>query len=100
MDSSIRYLPLASAGLIAVLAPAGAAGKSFFSVAENYTIRYYPRFMTYFQQSIGALNQIVAAALRPNWLPVPHGPFGLLLRTYGPTGNTSPGANIPPKIRP
>ena len=46
---------LVSAGLVAVLAPVGAAAgthqaapaaKSFFSVAENYTIRYYPRFMT------------------------------------------------------
>jgi len=59
---------LAGVGLIAVLAPAGAAAsarqrapsaKGFSSVAENYTIRYYPRFMTYFQQSVGALNQIV-----------------------------------------
>src|SRR5262249_5962734 len=58
---------LASAGLVAVLAPAGAtasprqpapAAKSFFSVAENYTIRYYPRFMTYVQQSLGGFNQL------------------------------------------
>src|SRR5215469_1407196 len=59
---------LVSAGLVAVLAPAGAAAagtrqaaptaKSFFSVAENYTIRYYPRFMTYVQQSLGGVNRI------------------------------------------
>lgn len=58
---------LASAGLIAALAPPGAAAsarqaaptaKPFFSVAENYTIRYYPRFLTYFQQSLGGFNQL------------------------------------------
>jgi hypothetical protein len=58
---------LASAGLVAVLAPAGAAAsarpaapaaKPYFSVAENYTIRYYPRFMTYFQQSLSGVNRI------------------------------------------
>ena len=37
--------------------------------------------------------------LMPNWLPVPRGPFSLVLRVYGPEGNTSPGsAYIPPKI--
>jgi len=37
----------------------------------------------------------------PNWLPIPRGPFDLLLRVYGPDGNTSPGAKyIPPKIQP
>ena len=58
---------LASAGLVAVLAPASAAAsarqaaptaKTYFSVAENYTIRYYPRFMTYVQQSLGGVNRI------------------------------------------
>jgi hypothetical protein len=35
----------------------------------------------------------------PYWLPVPRGPFSLVLRVYGPKGNTSPGsAYIPPKI--
>ena len=41
-----------------------------------------------------------APALMPYWLPVPRGPFSLVLRVYGPEGNTSPGsAYIPPKIR-
>ena len=47
------------------------------------------------------------AAHMANWLPVPRGPFLLILRTYGPTGNTTPPAPgnnnpdeayIPPKI--
>ena len=58
---------VASVGLVAALAPAGAAAsarpaaptaKPYFSVAQNYTIRYYPRFMTYFQQSIGGFNRL------------------------------------------
>src|SRR5215472_18839993 len=58
---------LAGAGLVAALAPAGAAASArqaaptarpFLSVAENYTIRYYPRFMTYFQQSLGGFNRL------------------------------------------
>jgi len=58
---------LAGAGLVAALAPAGAAASArqappterpFFSVAENYTIRYYPRFMTYVQQSLGGFNRL------------------------------------------
>jgi hypothetical protein len=58
---------LAGAGLVAALAPTGAAASArqaapaarpFFSVAENYTIRYYPRFMTYFQQGLGGFNRL------------------------------------------
>jgi hypothetical protein len=61
---------LASAGLAAALAPAGAVAstrqaaspKSFFSTAENYTIRYYPRFLTYVQQSLGGFNRLAGPA--------------------------------------
>ena len=41
-----------------------------------------------------------AAALRPNWLPVPRGAFDVLLRVYGPTGNTATGHYVPPPIQP
>jgi hypothetical protein len=41
-----------------------------------------------------------AAALRPNWLPVTRGPFDVMLRVYGPTGNTATGHYVPPPIRP
>jgi hypothetical protein len=37
-------------------------------------------------------------APRANWLPVPKGPFSVLLRVYGPTGNTS-GTYHPPPIK-
>ncbi|HZE15836.1 MAG TPA: DUF1214 domain-containing protein, partial [Mycobacterium sp.] len=40
-------------------------------------------------------------APKANWLPVPNGPYSLLLRIYGPEGNTAPGAHYaPPEIRP
>ena len=39
------------------------------------------------------------AGHRDKWLPVPRGPFALVLRVFGPTGNTSPGSKYtPPKI--
>jgi hypothetical protein len=40
------------------------------------------------------------APLMANWLPTPDGPFSLLLRVYGPEGNTSPGTYTPPPIKP
>jgi hypothetical protein len=33
-----------------------------------------------------------------NWLPVPKGPFSLLLRVYGPTGNTASDTYAPPQV--
>jgi hypothetical protein len=38
------------------------------------------------------------SALMPNWLPVPQGPFSVLLRIYGPEGNTSSSSYAPPGI--
>ncbi len=39
--------------------------------------------------------------LQANWLPTPNGPYALLLRVYGPTGNTTPGNHyVPPEIEP
>ena len=38
--------------------------------------------------------------LMANWLPTPNGPFSLLLRVYGPEGNTTPGTYTPPPIKP
>lgn len=37
---------------------------------------------------------------RANWLPIPRGSFSLLLRVYGPTGNTATGHYTPPAVRP
>ena len=54
-------VPLASASPL----PAGAdaaSSSSTFSTAFNYAIRFYPRFMTYFQQKIAGLNRISGPA--------------------------------------
>ena len=47
-------------------------------------------------------NRPRIASRRPNWLPVPQdGPFSIVLRVYGPTGNTAAGTTyIPPEIKP
>jgi hypothetical protein len=48
-----------------MLAPVGAADSPgpavnhYYSVAQNYTIRYYPRFLTYVQQRLAGYNRLV-----------------------------------------
>ena len=74
------------------------------NAARKYEVaRFTPGLVTNQDGSITIYIQTTPppAALRPNWLPIPRGPFDLLLRVYGPDGNTSPGAKyIPPKIQP
>ena len=41
-----------------------------------------------------------ANAPTANWLPVPRGPFSVILRAYGPTGNTASPTYRPPSITP
>jgi hypothetical protein len=47
-------------------------------------------------------NRPVIPSRRPNWVRVPpDGPFSIVLRVYGPEGNTAPGTlYIPAEIRP
>ena len=33
-----------------------------------------------------------------NWLPVPSGPFNVMLRVYGPQGTALDGTYVPPQI--
>jgi hypothetical protein len=53
----------------------------------------------------GSLS-IYMAASKPagvpeaNWLPVPAGPFNVVLRVYGPKGRAAKGAYVPPPIQP
>jgi hypothetical protein len=74
------------------------------NAARKYEVaKFTPGLVTNPNGSITIYLQAAppSAALRPNWLPVPRGPFDVLLRVYGPEGNTSPGAKyVPPKIQP
>lgn len=69
--------------------------------ARKYAVASYtPRLKT---KRDGSVTIYIApkrppGAPRANWLPVPKGPFSLLLRVYGPTGNTS-GTYLPPPIK-
>ncbi|HZE16978.1 MAG TPA: DUF1214 domain-containing protein [Mycobacterium sp.] len=65
--------------------------------------RYTPGLVTNRDGSITIYIQHTRPVFAPkaNWLPVPDGPYSLLLRIYGPEGNTAPGAHyLPPEIRP
>ncbi len=35
-----------------------------------------------------------------NWLPVPYGPFNVMLRDYGPEGSVLDGTYLPPPVVP
>lgn len=37
-------------------------------------------------------------APQANWLPIPNGPFNVMLRVYGPEGSAADGTYLPPKI--
>ena len=51
-------LPATIAGAAAARQAAAPARSPYYSVARDYTIRYYPRFMTAFQQSLAGANRI------------------------------------------
>jgi hypothetical protein len=34
-----------------------------------------------------------------NWLPIPDGPFNIMLRNYGPTGSAANGSYLPPAVQ-
>jgi hypothetical protein len=71
------------------------------NAARKYVVaRYSPALQT---NSDGSITIYIAPRQPPgtpraNWLPVPRGPFPLLLRVYGPEGNIS-GTYLPPPIK-
>jgi hypothetical protein len=73
------------------------------NLARRYVVAgYTPGLVTNPNGSITIYIQATppARGVMANWLPVPRGPFCLVLRVYGPEGNTSPGANyVPPKVQ-
>jgi hypothetical protein len=73
------------------------------NAARKYEVaRFTPSLVTNPDGSITIYIQGTPppATLRPNWLPVLRGPFDVMLRVYGPTGNTATGHYVPPPIRP
>ena len=74
------------------------------TLVPNAARKYLVASYTNLQKNSNGSITLYIQAKRPaghtaNWLPVPRGSFALVLRVYGPTGNTSPGSKyIPPKI--
>jgi hypothetical protein len=71
------------------------------SASKYLVASYTPGLRTNTDGSITIYIQATppASRLMANWLPVPRGPFSLVLRVYGPEGNTSPGNKyVPPRI--
>ena len=48
--------------------------------------------------SIYMATQLPAGVPAPNWLPIPPGPFNVMLRDYGPLGSVLDGTYVPPGI--
>ncbi|APR81011.1 putative exported protein [Minicystis rosea] len=69
--------------------------------ADKYVVASYtPGLVTASDGSITIYVQADAPTTvgNANWLPVPKGPFSLLLRIYGPEGSAADGSYVPPKI--
>ena len=62
-------LPGTIAGAAGARQAAAPARSPYYSVARDYTVRYYPRFMTAFQQSLAGANRIAG----PNRVGPPYG---------------------------
>ena len=48
--------------------------------------------------SIYMARQLPQGVNAANWLPIPPGPFNVMLRDYGPLGNVLDGTYVPPRI--
>jgi hypothetical protein len=48
--------------------------------------------------SIHMARQLPAGVPAANWLPIPPGPFNMMLRVYGPAGDVAKGIYVPPAI--
>ena len=65
-----RWLTVVSAAVLLCAMPASAqktarlpaAGSRAYSITRAYVTRFYPRFLTYFQQSVGQSNRMVGPA--------------------------------------
>ena len=48
--------------------------------------------------SIYMARRLPSGVPAANWLPIPRGPFNVMLRDYGPQGNVKAGTYVPPRI--
>jgi hypothetical protein len=72
------------------------------NAARKYEIASYTQHLRF--NADGSLTLYFATALpagvtEANWLPVPPGPFNVMLRVYGPEGDVAAGTYVPPPIR-
>jgi hypothetical protein len=71
------------------------------NAAHKYEVASYTPGLHY--NSDGSISITMATTLPPgvpeaNWLPIPAGPFNIMLRVYGPEGNVADGPYAPPGI--
>jgi hypothetical protein len=69
--------------------------------ANKYLVASYTPGLT--PNADGSISIYLARQLPPgvpaaNWLPIPRGPFNVMLRDYGPTGSVAEGTYVPPGI--
>ncbi len=72
------------------------------NAADKYVVASYtPGLVTAPDGSVTIHVQPDQPTLTPtaNWLPVPAGPFNLMLRVYGPEGTAADGTYVPPAIQ-
>ena len=74
------------------------------NAAEKYVVaRYTPNLQTNTDGSISVYmtrdaRDLPAGVPEANWLPIPKGPFNIMLRVYGPEGSVANATYIPPAI--
>ncbi len=68
--------------------------------AKKYLVASYTGPQTNADGSISIYmaRQLPAGVPAANWLPIPPGPFNVMLRDYGPLGSVADGTYVPPPI--
>jgi hypothetical protein len=70
--------------------------------AKKYVVASYtPGLFTAHDGSVSIVMAVNKPAGVPqaNWLPIPKGPFSIMLRAYGPQGTVEDGSYVPPPIQ-
>ena len=70
--------------------------------ARKYVVASYTKNLQHNADgsiSIYLARELPKGAPEANWLPVPRGPFNIMLRVYGPEGSVADNTYVPPGIR-